>query len=81
MTVERSVIITVSGPDDQLISFVKMAKTIEFLCVAGASRTIEIDVDGDGSGALRFDYGKTNVEGINPASIDDDPIRLTGIGE
>lgn len=74
--------LTVDGPPDQLSASAELSLTIERLCSVGASRTIECSVDGDGSGALRFDFGDTDVSDISPAEEDDSgTVRVAGIGE
>jgi len=77
----KSIILTVTGPPDQLGSFVQLCKTIEALCSLGASRTVKVAVDGDGSGNLRFDFGTLDHSGVAVAEITgDDAVRVSGIG-
>lgn len=78
----ESLQVTVTGPPEQLSAFAEWCLTVEKLCGDGASRTIECDVDGDGSGSLRFDFGDTDVSSITPADYDGSgTVRTTGIGE
>ena len=72
--------LAVTGSDDQLASFLQLCKTIQWLCSAGASRTVQIDVDGDGSGALRFDFGDLDLPDVDESQMDSDVVRVPGIG-
>lgn len=38
--------VDVTGPPDQLARFAQLCRTIQALCQAGASRTVQVDVDG-----------------------------------
>lgn len=79
---DQTLVVTVSGPPDQLSAFAQLCLTIENLCAIGASRTVELDVDGDGSGALSFDFGDTDVSDVDPVETDDgSTVRVAGIGE
>lgn len=48
------------GNEEDVLSFVGLCAKIELLGICGASRTIPVDVDGDGSARLKFDI-KANV--------------------
>lgn len=50
------------GNEEDVLSFVGLCAKIELLGIWGASRTIPVDVDGDGSGRLTFNI-KAEVEG------------------
>ena len=78
---EQNLSVTVTGPPDQLGSFVQLCKTIQYLCAAGSSRTVMLDVDGDGSGHLRFDFGDLDHSGVEiPEITGDHRVRVAGIG-
>jgi hypothetical protein len=68
----------VSGPEDQIAAFANMCRTIQYLCSVGSSRTVQIDVDGDGAGSLRFDLEPLGEE--SPIDLDADVINCGGIG-
>lgn len=77
----QTVTVTVTGPPEQLAAFAELCLTVEYLCSVGSSRTVEVPVDGDGSGALRFDFGDTDVSDITPAEVGSaDAVRVSGIG-
>jgi hypothetical protein len=77
----RKITVTVTAPEDQLRSFTQLCKTIQWLCQAGASRTIVLPVDGDGSGHMTFDFGALDHSAVKPADVtDDDQVRVAGIG-
>lgn len=48
------------GNEEDVLSFVGLCAKIELLGIWGASRTIPVDIDGDGSARLKFDI-KANV--------------------
>jgi hypothetical protein len=48
---------TVSGPPAQVSLFRKMLAAVDLMCAASASRTIEIEVDGDGATQLEIHEG------------------------
>jgi hypothetical protein len=78
----KKITVTATGPEDQLRSFVQLCKTIQWLCQAGASRTVVLPVDGDGSGHLAFDFGTLDHSAVKPAEVTgDDRVRVAGIGE
>jgi 2'-5' RNA ligase len=66
-----------SNPDD-LAAFVQLCKLIGQLCGVGASRDVRVAVDGDGSGALKFDFGDSDVSDVMVPNIDEDLV--IGIG-
>ena len=70
-----------SGPADQLAAFVQWCTTVQWLCSAGASRTVQIAVDGDGAGALRFDFGDLDVPAVDESQMGSDVVRIPGIGD
>lgn len=77
----KRITVSVTGPEDQLRAFTGLCKTIQWLCQAGASRTIVLPVDGDGSAHLSFDFGTLDHSEVNPAEVTgDDQVRVTGIG-
>jgi hypothetical protein len=78
----KKITVSVVGPEDQLRSFVELCKTIEWLGEVGASRTVKIDVDGDGAACLRFGFGALDHSAVEPAPDTNggDEIRVTGIG-
>ena len=45
---------TVVGHDSELQEFVKLCALVQSFGTYGMSRTIKVDVDGDGSGRLQF---------------------------
>lgn len=55
------------GNEDDVLSFVSLCAKIELLGIWGASRTIPVDVDGDGSARLKFDI-KANI--VDKGEID-----------
>jgi hypothetical protein len=67
-----------TNPDD-LAAFIQLCKLIGQLCGVGASRDIRVAVDGDGSGALKFDFGDSDVSDVQVPDIDDELV--IGIGE
>jgi hypothetical protein len=84
MSDRKFVDIRVEGSESELIEFLKLCSVIEYLGQVGASRTIRLGVDGDGSARLKF----VVVEGKERRSIpnigknidlDEDEISL-GIG-
>lgn len=77
----KQIKVSVVGPEDQLRSFVQLCKTIQFLGSVGASRTVTVDVDGDGAACLKFDFGKLDHSAVEPADIDNDVVRVAGIGD
>jgi hypothetical protein len=77
----KKITVSVVGPEDQLRSFVQLCKTIEWCGDVGASRTVQVDVDGDGAACLKFDFGKLDHSAVEPAEdTNGDTIRVTGIG-
>lgn len=58
----------------QLAQFIGLCKIIEQLGAVGASRTIKLWVDGDGSARLRFDFGETDVSGVEIPSFDENDL-------
>ena len=59
--------IQVSSHDESdLATFIQFCKTIQNCCAHGASRTLSLIVDGDGSASLKFDFGATDVTGVEP---------------
>lgn len=46
--------IRVTGYEPELVEFLKVLKSITTLGRYGSSRTVEVNVDGDGSGRLDF---------------------------
>ena len=48
------VTIELVGNQEDVLSFIALCAKIELLGIWGASRTIPVDVDGDGSARLRF---------------------------
>ena len=75
--------IRVVAPDqEQLGEFVGLCKTIESLGGIGASRTIRLDVDGDGAARLQFDYGDSDVASVatpgEDSDFDDDIVVSIG---
>jgi len=48
------VTIELVGNQDDVLSFIGLCAKIELLGIWGASRTIPVDVDGDGSARLKF---------------------------
>ena len=53
--------IRVSGNKEDLKDFLLLCRKIEYLCSVGASRKLEVYIDGDGSANLRFDFGDVEV--------------------
>lgn len=47
--------IRVTGYTLELLEFLKVCKTIEYLGTIGSSKSIKVNVDGDGSGKLSFE--------------------------
>jgi hypothetical protein len=78
---ERTMI-EVRGPKMQVERFILLCKTIEYLCRVGSSRTVSIDVDGDGAGRIvftidpRFDSIK-----VDDKATSRDPVRVPGIND
>lgn len=73
--------VDVTGPAEQVARFAQLCKTIQVLGEAGASRTVQVDVDGDGNASLRFAFEPPDVgEAVKPVSFDSDPVRVPGIG-
>lgn len=70
----------VTGPPDQIAAFAGLCQMIQWLCGVGASRTVQIDVDGDGAGALRFDLAGMDLPAVDESQVGDDVVRLPGIG-
>lgn len=68
----------VSGPEDQIAAFANFCRHLQMLSSVGASRTLQIDVDGDGAAALRFDLEPLAADAVN---LDDSIIVLPGIGD
>jgi len=78
---KKTISLTVTAPPDQLGSFVQLCKTIQALCTLGASRTVVVAVDGDGSGNMQFDFGDLDHSGVQlPEITGDDRVRVAGIG-
>lgn len=73
--------VEVSGPPEQVARFAQLCKTIQALCAVGASRTVQIDVDGDGNASLHFTFTPADgADSVEVASFDSDPVRIPGIG-
>lgn len=53
--------VKISGNKDDLESFILLCKKLKYLCSVGASRTIPVAVDGDGSANLKFDFKNIKV--------------------
>lgn len=68
----NKIVIEAMGNDDDLAVLVHVLKTMENLCRQGASRRIEVIVDGDGSAALKFAFVQTDTSEIEPKSPDDE---------
>ena len=66
------IVIEAMGNDEDLTALVHVLKTIENLCRQGASRRIEIIVDGDGSAALKFAFVGTDTSEVPPKDPDSD---------
>ncbi len=52
----KKVDISVYGSDFDLISFLRFIKTVQECGEVGATRTLKLWVDGDGAGAIKFDF-------------------------
>jgi hypothetical protein len=77
----KKITVTVVAPEDQIRSFVQLCKTVQWLCDTGASRTVHLPVDGDGSGRMAFDFGNLDHSAVKPAEVTgDDKVRVAGIG-
>lgn len=77
---KKRLVVTVTGYPDQLSAFVKLCKTFDYLGAAGCSRTVQIPYDGDGRARLRFDFGSTDVSGVEAVKdTDSDIVRVPGI--
>lgn len=50
------------GNEEDVLSFVGLCAKMELLGIYGASRTIPVDIDGDGSARLKFNI-EAEVEG------------------
>lgn len=88
--------IELTGNEEDVLSFVGLCSKIELLGLWGASRTIPVDVDGDGSANLRFnikadvqdrgevdlidEWWKHNKDKFNE-EVDNDKIKTHYIGE
>ena len=68
----NKIVIEVMGADEDLAELVHALKTVENLCLQGASRKVELIVDGDGSAALKFAFLGTDTSEITPKDIDSD---------
>lgn len=68
----NKIVIEAMGNDDDLAVLVHVLKTMENLCRQGASRKIEVIVDGDGSAALKFAFVQTDTSEIEPKRPDDE---------
>lgn len=53
-------IIELVGNEEDVLSFIGLCAKIELLGIWGASRTIPVDIDGDGSARLSFNI-KANI--------------------
>lgn len=78
----------VTGYEPELAEFIKILKSITTLGQYGNSRTIEVSVDGDGSGRLSFEllHEKEKFLGIDPwdykeFSKNEEPYLKLSIGE
>lgn len=79
MIIDRvAVTISVIGQKPEVRAFLKMCQAIQYCGNIGASRTVKVDVDGDGSGRLSFksESGKS----IPSFPFDDDTLEID-IGE
>jgi hypothetical protein len=77
----KKITVNVVGPQDQLRAFVELCKTIQWLGDVGASRTVQVDVDGDGAACLRFDFGALDHSDVKPApDTNGGTVRVAGIG-
>lgn len=72
--------VTVTGEEDQLAAFAQLCLLMGNLGAVGASRTIQIEYDGDGNAGLQFDFGTTDVTGVETPDFDDDAQIIIGIG-
>jgi hypothetical protein len=80
MIERKSITITVSSAYYQDLSeFVCLLKTIQRCCSDGASRDFKLNVDGDGSADMKFDFGEIDTSGIY--AQDYDKPLIFGIGE
>lgn len=68
----------VTGPEDQIAAFANLCRVLQHLCSVGSSRTVQIDVDGDGAGSLRFDLAPLGEGDV--IDLDADVIHCPGIG-
>ncbi len=64
MAEEGTIQMTVTGTEENLTSFVEVCKLMDLMGRAGSSRTINVHYDGDGAARLRFDFGDTDVSGV-----------------
>lgn len=80
-----SVAITVQGPRVQVYRFLALCRVIDRLCSWGSTRTVSIDVDGDGPGSVRLTYDTSWDEFVDPIvdkiNTDRDPVRVPGIND
>lgn len=63
----KKINIELIGNEEDVLSFVGLCAKIELLGIWGASRTIPVDVDGDGSARLNF---KVEAEVENKGKVD-----------
>lgn len=54
MSNKKRIDISVIGYEPELFEFLRLLQKIEYLGIVGASRSITVSVDGDGSGRLNF---------------------------
>ena len=82
MTTKTQATVVISGPEAQVQTFLRFCATVDKLCSWGASRTLVLAVDGDGAGALRFDFGGADVDvPADKIHSGKDPLHMGGIGD
>lgn len=72
--------VKIEGKPEQLVKIAAFLKAVAILGSYGASRSLQIWVDGDGAARLKVDFG--TVEVLNPLTdemLDHDVIKLPGI--
>lgn len=71
---------TVTGFEEELKEFYYLLRTIQTLCNIGASRNINIKVDGDGSANLSFFIDKKRIKNIKWDEEKEDELLQLYIG-
>jgi hypothetical protein len=62
MNMKTKITVDVIGNDREVVEFIRLCKYIQSFGTYGMSRTVHVNIDGDGSGHLRFEDNTIHEE-------------------